>query len=226
MFLISEYFQRKKAKKYHLRINSFKNFRAHSILELEEFVRLSDITVDLPETVTTLKIGAYSYIRSNSNLMAVSQIGRFCSIGRNVVIGQDPRNHPVTWVSTSPMFNSGYDSQVTPSEIGNDVWIGHNAVIFAGVKIGNGAVIGMNAVVTKDVPDYTIVAGNPAKQIKKRFDADTINLLQESSWWEYDITELKSYDFSDPVRFAQQAAQLKAKSGYKKTTIKNKKVIT
>jgi carbonic anhydrase/acetyltransferase-like protein (isoleucine patch superfamily) len=124
------------------------------------------------------------------------------------------------------MFNSGYDSQVTPSEIGNDVWIGHNAVIFAGVKIGNGAVIGMNAVVTKDVPDYTIVAGNPAKQIKKRFDADTINLLQESSWWEYDITELKSYDFSDPVRFAQQAAQLKAKSGYKKTTIKNKKVIT
>jgi acetyltransferase-like isoleucine patch superfamily enzyme len=225
MLLTSEYFQRKKAKKRHLRISSFKGFREHGGIELEEYVRLSDITIDLPEVIPTLKIGAYSYIRSSSNLMAVSQIGRFCSIGRNVVIGQDPRNHPVSWVSTSPVFNSGYDSQITPSEIGNDVWIGHNAVIFAGVKIGNGAVIGMNAVVTKDVPDYTIVAGNPAKPIKKRFDTDTIKLLQESSWWEYDIKELKSHDFSDPVKFAQQAKQLQTKSHYKKTTIKNKKVI-
>lgn len=224
-FNVNNYMQRRKALKLGIRLRNTEGFRSKTPTFLEEKVRLSDIVIDLPETVITeLKIGAFSYIRSQSNLMSVSEIGRFCSIGRNVVIGQDPRNHPLSWVSTSPVFSTAYDSKVSPATIGHDVWIGHNAVIFAGIKIGHGAVIGMNAVVTKDVPAYTIVAGNPAKQIKKRFDDETINLLLASNWWEYSISELKKYDFSQPVNFAKQSHLLREKVSYDSLVIQNKKV--
>lgn len=70
-------------------------------------------------------------------------------------------------------------------QIGNDVWIGYEAVIFAGVKIGDGAIIGTRAVVTKDVPPYTVVGGVPAKPIKKRFDDKTIDTLLDIQWWNW-----------------------------------------
>lgn len=75
--------------------------------------------------------------------------------------------------------------------IGNDVWIGYEAVIMSGVKIGNGAIIGTRAVVTKDVPAYTIVGGVPAKPIRRRFDDETIEKLEKLRWWEWDREKIK-----------------------------------
>lgn len=74
--------------------------------------------------------------------------------------------------------------------IGNDVWIGYEAVIMAGVHIGDGAIIGARAVVTKDVPPYTIVGGVPAKKIRKRFDDSVIDRLQKMKWWDWDIDKI------------------------------------
>jgi virginiamycin A acetyltransferase len=74
--------------------------------------------------------------------------------------------------------------------IGNDVWIGYNATIMAGVKIGDGAIIGTNATVVKDVEPYSIVGGNPAQEIKKRFSEETISKLLELKWWNWDIEKI------------------------------------
>ena len=75
--------------------------------------------------------------------------------------------------------------------IGNDVWIGFEAVVMAGVHIGDGAIIGARAVVTKDVPPYTIVGGVPAREIRKRFDADTIDRLLQLQWWDWPIEKIR-----------------------------------
>lgn len=75
--------------------------------------------------------------------------------------------------------------------IGNDVWIGYEAVILSGVTIGDGAIIGTRAVVTKDVPSYTIVGGVPAKPIRKRFDEETIQKLEEIRWWDWEEERIK-----------------------------------
>ena len=77
--------------------------------------------------------------------------------------------------------------------IGNDVWIGYEAVIMAGVHIGDGAIIGARAVVTKDVPPYTIVGGTPAKEIRKRFDEDVVKKLLRLQWWDWSIDEIRCY---------------------------------
>jgi phosphonate metabolism protein (transferase hexapeptide repeat family) len=139
-------------------------------------------------------------------------IGSFCSIASNVRIGG--AMHPVDWVSMSPVFYSGRDSVKKKfsrfdrpadktTHIGSDVWIGDGAFIKQGVNIGVGAVIGMGSVVTKDVPPYTIVAGNPARVIRKRFNDDIINRLLESRWWEMSDNQLKTLavDIKDPESF-------------------------
>ena len=76
-------------------------------------------------------------------------------------------------------------------EIGNDVWIGMNAMILSGVKIGDGAVVGAGSVVTKDVEPYAVVAGNPAREIRKRFDDQTISELLKANWWDWDIQKIR-----------------------------------
>ena len=109
------------------------------------------------------------------------------------------RNHPIMFKSTHPyFFNStlGYvNKELIPMrsiEIGNDVWVGRNAMILPSVKkIGDGAVIGAGAVVTRDVPDFAVVAGNPAVVIKYRFRPETIHKIKQSKWWDKDIEELK-----------------------------------
>ncbi len=116
-------------------------------------------------------------------------------------------------VSTSPVFLHGRnflrknfaDIPYTPSEtveIGNDVWIGEAAYIKAGVKVGTGAIIGAHAVVTHDVEPYSVVAGVPAKEIRKRFDEDTIQKLLRLSWWDWPDEKLKRYGpyFSTPEK--------------------------
>lgn len=134
-----------------------------------------------------------------------TNIGSFCSIANGVIIGGGA--HPIDWVSTSPVFYFGRDSVKTKfsnykrrspllTNIGNDVWIGQNAIIKQGVEVGNGAIIGMGSVVTKNVEPFTIVAGNPAKVIRKRFDDLLITELLETKWWDLDekiLTSLASF---------------------------------
>lgn len=140
-----------------------------------------------------LSLGKYSYI-GNYCTIVNTNIGKFCSIADNCIIGGS--NHPINWVSTSPIFHNGKNifkknfsnhsfEKTKKTFIGNDVWIGSNCLIKSGIKIGSGAIIGMGSVVTKDVGDYEIWAGNPAKIIRKRFDTEKINLLLKIKWWDY-----------------------------------------
>ncbi|QBH19143.1 CatB-related O-acetyltransferase [Alcaligenes faecalis] len=142
-------------------------------------------------------------------------IGSFCSIGSNVTIGGVA--HPIEFVSTSPVFLSHKDSvkekfaqhdylpQIVTT-IGNDVWIGKGAYLKAGITVGHGAVIGMGAVVTKSIPPYSVVAGNPAKLIKMRFDDNIIHALLALNWWDWPESELQKYGqyFNDPLRLLQE----------------------
>lgn len=129
-----------------------------------------------------------------------TSIGKYSSIGNNVIIGL--QNHRLDLLSTSPCFVRKKDSikfkvfdaelpNVKTTTIGNDVWIGTNAILKAGINVGNGAVIGMGSVVTKDVPPYAIVAGNPAKIIRFRFDKKTIDFLEKNQWWNLSDKQLK-----------------------------------
>ena len=124
-------------------------------------------------------------------------IGKFCSIACGAKFLFNSANHALGSLSTYPfpIFFEEWDLPVEdiPAAwdnkgdivVGNDVWIGYEAVILAGVTIGDGAIIGARAVVTKDVPPYTIVGGVPAKPIRKRFDEDTIARLLELRWWDW-----------------------------------------
>jgi len=140
------------------------------------------------------------------------RVGSFCSIASGVTIGG--ARHPMEFVSTSPVFLSHRDSVkekfarhqysgVTMTTIGNDVWIGERALIKAGVNIGHGAVIGMGSVVTKDVEPYAVVAGNPSKLIRMRFDKETVQALLNAKWWNLPDDELRSVaaHFDDVPRF-------------------------
>lgn len=125
-------------------------------------------------------------------------IGRYCSLGPGVRIVNG--NHPIDLKSSSAVFHNPQfglcddwiDDGLNPLEIGHDVWIGANAVILPEVnRIGHGAVIGAGAVVNKDVPDYGVVLGNPARLVKKRFSDETIAQLLEEKWWDQDIPALR-----------------------------------
>ena len=127
-------------------------------------------------------------------------IGKFCQIAAGVEFVMNGANHQMNAVSTFPFYTlEGWDmAPPAPSDlplkgdtvIGNDVWIGQNAVILPGVHIGNGAIIGANSVVGSHVDDYTIVVGNPAKVLRKRFDNEMIDLLLQFKWWDKTIDEI------------------------------------
>lgn len=144
--------------------------------------------------------------------IAHADIGSFTSIANDVVIGGG--RHPMDWVGMSPVFYEGRDSvkakfsqhprpPVERASIGHDVWIGRSAIVLPGVTIGDGAVVGAGAVVTKDVPPYAIVAGNPARLIRYRFDEATVKRLQTASWWSLDDATLHRIGphFNDVGRF-------------------------
>ena len=158
-------------------------------------------------------ISKHSFIGYDCSFNNV-EVGSFCSIANKVTVGGTA--HPMHFVSTSPVFLSHKDSvkakfadhvylpQVRTC-IGHDVWIGEGALIKAGVNIGTGAVIGMGSVVTKDVPPYSIVGGNPSKVIRMRFDEKVISELLKSKWWEGSEKYLKKHGklFNDPEVFLQ-----------------------
>ena len=152
--------------------------------------------------VKDCQIGFASYVAYESHIEHC-QIGKYCCIGPYVrtITGK----HPIEFAAMHPFFYAKKNQigesyvDITKYEehdyidnekhyqvfIGNDVWIGYEAVILAGVTIGDGAIIGARAVVTKDVPPYTIVGGVPAKQIRKRFNEETIDTLLKLKWWDW-----------------------------------------
>lgn len=126
-------------------------------------------------------------------------IGKFCSISNDVIIIVDG-NHRTDWVAMYPFGelirdipkNSGHNQGKGDIIIGNDVWIGANVLILPGVKIGDGAVIGAGSVITKSIDDYEIVAGNPAKHVRYRFNKDQIKALKRINWWNWSIKKIKT----------------------------------
>jgi acetyltransferase-like isoleucine patch superfamily enzyme len=139
------------------------------------------------------RIGDHTFIQRNSMVFNAT-IGKYCSIASKVSIGLG--NHPTNMVSSHPAFYSNIQpivksysntAEYSPFQeinIGNDVWIGSNAIILDGIKIGNGAVIGAGSVITRNVPDYAIVLGNPARVFTYRFDEETVKKLLQIKWWD------------------------------------------
>ena len=130
-------------------------------------------------------------------------IGKFCMIASDVKFIMNGANHLTESLSTYPfaIFGNGWEHAMEGKEypkkgditIGNDVWIGFNATIMAGVTIGDGAIIATNSTVVKDVEPYSIVGGNPAKEIKKRFPHEVIEKLLELKWWNWDIEKITKH---------------------------------
>lgn len=135
-------------------------------------------------------IGSYSYIGKNVSITR-TEIGNYCSIANNVSIGQG--EHLTDNISTNSMFYDNAFEILTDKKcvIGHDVWIGVDAIILRGVTVGDGAIIGANSVVTKDVPAFSIVVGSPAKIVKCRFDTETQYQISESKWWDKTPAEAK-----------------------------------
>lgn len=143
-------------------------------------------------------LGDYSYI-SQYSIVNKSTIGKFCSIANGCYIGlwehnMDVSTHSFYLYEHSGNFVKGYknyDKDDIETIIGNDVWIGANAVIKKGTHIADGAIVGASAVVTKDVPAYSIVVGNPAKVMKYRYNKNDIDWLLRIQWWNFSRKKLK-----------------------------------
>lgn len=177
-------------------------------------------------------VGAFSY--AWSPLVNVARIGRYCSIGGGVKFGET--EHATDWISTSSFtydpnfiwgpftaahgrFTVSYlppEPKRAPVSIGHDVWIGTAAYIKGGVSLGTGSIVGTHAVVTKDVPPYAIVAGNPARILKYRFDPPTIDRLLALRWWEFNYVDFDDMDISDADAFIAGLTEKIATSGISK----------
>lgn len=137
-------------------------------------------------------------------------IGKFCQIASGVSFIMNGANHAMKGVTTYPFYiMQGWTQDAPPlsqlplkgdTVIGHDVWIGQNVTIMPGVHIGDGAIIGLGSVVASDVAAYTVAAGNPARQIRRRFDDELIELLEEFRWWDLEIDEINEWIpiLSDP----------------------------
>lgn len=167
--------------------------------------------------VVNSAMGRHSFCGYNCTLLNV-EIGSFCSLADDVYIGGSA--HPMEFVSTSPVFLSHKDSVKTKfshhdyknfprTTIGHDVWIGQGAKIRAGVTIGHGAVVGLGAVVAKDVRPYAIVVGNPAREVRRRFDDKSVEALLASEWWNRDDETLREMakNFHRPEIFIENESR-------------------
>jgi virginiamycin A acetyltransferase len=160
-----------------------------------------------------VEIGKYSYggCFNPSNIQRYTKIGRYCSFAQNVYVYNT--NHPNNRKSTHPFFYNP-SLQVVDAEqvtrrsidIGNDVWVGQNVIILASVtRIGDGAIIGAGTIVTKNIPDFAVVVGNPGEVIKYRFSEQAILKLKQERWWDKDIESLRANtgDFIGPFEKSQ-----------------------
>lgn len=144
------------------------------------------------------RLGDYSYVASFSVVNA-SDIGNFCSVAHLAAIGLWEHDQKITTHSFHLFESSGhfvkgyvdYEKDHIRTLIGNDVWIGTQAVVLKGVTIGNGAIIGAGSVVTRNVPPYAVVAGTPARIIRYRFKPDEIDYLLQSQWWDFSREQLQ-----------------------------------
>lgn len=185
------------------KINYRGNLRFNSSVRIGQDSTFEGANTIGDNTYFSGSMGYGTYLCQNCSI--TGNIGRFCSIA------QDVKNslgvHPITapYVSSSPMFFSLrkqtgktfakkqlFDELKDPIEIGHDCWVGQGAFIVGGVKIGTGAVVLAGAVVTKDVPSYSIVGGVPAKVVKYRYDEETIDFLLKSEWWNKPIEWLEA----------------------------------
>lgn len=199
----------------------FKSYYLAKILHKTHIPSFNHCEIDKTARVSSgcalakVKMGRYSYAGSYTHITD-AEIGSFCSIGDSCGIGGGI--HPMTTVSTSPVFLQGrniigknfsqipYEASETV-EIGNDVWIGDGVFIKAGIRIGSGAVIGAHAVVVHDVEPYSVVAGVPAREIRKRFETEIIEQLLKLKWWDWPDEKLEKYGafFSDPKKLIEEA---------------------
>lgn len=177
----------------------------------------------IPETANSdprISIGRFTYGTPNFRIWAEEErisIGAFCSIADQVAIFGGGE-HNSRWVSTFPLrialghpdaFKDGHPATRGETSIGNDVWIGHGATVMSGVTIGNGAIIGAMAVVSKNVPSYSVVVGNPARVVRYRFDKDQIDALERIAWWNWPIELISEYV---PLLCAERVDQFIAKA--------------
>lgn len=202
---------------------SLNSLRARQKIDIEENASVANGLLKSD----SLKIGAYSYLRSGYELYGNIEVGRFCSIGNNVIIGLDRHQHPTNWLSTSLYSGALSDkyeslrSEVTKVTIGHDCWIARDAVLMDGIEIGNGAIVASRAVVTKNVPPYAIVAGVPAKVIKFRFSKEIINQLCELEWWQLDTKVLDGLSFENITLAIQELNGLSEPANYNVFRIDN-----
>ncbi len=176
---------------HHQRLCFLKPFIQHPQIEVGDYTYYDD--VENPKHFIKNVLYLFDFI--GDRLI----IGKFCAIASGVQFIMNGGNHQTDGFSTYPfaIFGQGWEHTM-PSQwpykgdtvIGNDVWIGYRATILSGVTIGDGAIIGAHAVVTQDVPPYSVVGGNPASVLKKRFDETTIAQLLRLRWWDWDIETL------------------------------------
>lgn len=162
-----------------------------SCVQLSDYVNIAhDAELSNVTLGKRTSVGRYTKIRD-------AEIGPYCSISWDVTIGavghplDRPTAHAFTYRNQFGIVNKNDSFGAEVVLIGHDVWIGCNVVIMPGLSIGDGAVIGAGSVVTKDIPSYTVVAGNPARVLRKRFDEGLSESLDRTHWWEWSDKELK-----------------------------------
>jgi acetyltransferase-like isoleucine patch superfamily enzyme len=192
-------------------------------------------TVTELQKLPYVNIGKYTYGLTDTTInrateVAPVNIGNFCSFAPGVLLLAHV-DHRTDLASTYPLKTlflnsrqSNFDPHWTNQDaisrggitIGHDVWIGQNAIILSGVSIGNGAIIGAGTVVTKNIPPYAIVVGNPGKVVKYRFSEDIIRKLQRLEWWNFSdntIEELIPYFYEDTQDFIEESERIKDQHG-------------
>lgn len=181
--------------------------------QLGKTLKLEDhVTLEYGSCIAAREIGRYTFINKYCLIdKSVASIGRFCSVGYGAKLGL--ANHPLDRISTHAFtYDRKYGfidnnnfvvaADAPACKIGNDVWIGANAIVMAGVTVGDGAVIGANSFVNSDVEPYSIVAGSPARHIKYRFEESVIQQLNKEQWWNWEDEKLrKNLDFFHEVKF-------------------------